>query len=213
MSKSSNSWQRQRYSWYTQMFSLENSDGWEGFAGSLAESHQAHKASWCMPCRSTLTMEEELEMRRFEIKEYRDRSKQINHACFCQSKMLLFHIVILCTIYVFLIMFNPSRQQCKQSRIFENDCCKQIFGLWEPVQPGSSRFKPVQPCPRNLEFEFASSSRFIMLIPGTVLQPRLSIKFLSSRMPVDACRWDFFNLKHGAERRWESGVFIDVYRL
>ena len=143
MSKSSNSWQRQRYSWYswyTQMFSLENSDGWEGFAGSLAESHQAHKASWCMPCRSTLTMEEELEMCRFEIKAYRDRSKQINHACFCQSKMLLFHIVILCTIYVFLIMFNPSRQQCKQSRIFENDCCKQIFGLWEPVQPGSSRF-------------------------------------------------------------------------
>ncbi|CAL1134411.1 unnamed protein product [Cladocopium goreaui] len=52
-----------------------------------------------------------------------------------------------------------------------------------------SRFKPVQACPRNLEFEFASSSRFSMLIPGTVLQPRLSIKFLSSRMPVDAVRF------------------------
>ena len=151
-------------------------------------------------------MEEELEMRRFEIKAYRDRSKQINHACFCQSKMLLFYIVILCTIYVFLIMFNPSTQQCKQSRIFENDCCKEIFGLWEPVQAGSSvpskfgvwvcKFIPVQNAhPRH----------------GVAATPFDQVSQLK-----DACRclsmpWGFFNLKHGAERRWESGVFIDVY--
>lgn len=77
--------------------------------------------------------------------------------------------------------------------------------LWI-VRAGSSRFK------RALEIWSLS----LQVHPGSACssQARCCSHAFRSSFSAQGCLsmpWGFFNLKHGAERRWESGVFIDVY--